>query len=266
MTVWIAMCSMQKDKRKRNCFSNLLLILAVLMIWQLCASAGFWSSYILPSPGKVAGSFLVMIKSGELFADILISGKRVIMGVASAVAVTILMEVLGYFSQIMRQLILKIVRFMQNVPPLSLIPMLILWFGIGERTKVIFITLGCFAPIFINFDKGIKGCEQNLLEVGQCYRFTKQEMLTKILLPSAEYDILTGLRVGFSYAWKSVVGAEMIAATSGLGYMIRDAQFMARTDKILVGIITIGAIGFAVDCLLTRLVDARRYPGGEADG
>lgn len=260
------MCSMLKNKRKRNCFYNLLLILSVLLIWQICASAGFWSSYILPSPGKVASSFASMLKSGELFADILISGKRVILGVIGAVTVTIVMELLGYLSGAVRQVILKIVRFMQNVPPLSLIPMLILWFGIGERTKIIFIALGCFAPIFINFDKGIRGCDQTLLEVGQCYRFTKKEMLMKIILPSAEYDILTGLRVGLSYAWKSVVGAEMIAATSGLGYMIRDAQFMARTDKILVGIITIGSIGFFVDSLLTRLIAVRRYPGGEANG
>ena len=266
MTDWIAMCSMQKDKRKRHRINNLWLILFVLLIWQLCASAGFWSSYILPSPGKVANSFVSMLKSGELLADILVSARRVILGVISAVTVTIAMEVLGYFSDTMRQVILKIVRFMQSVPPLSLIPMLILWFGIGERTKIVFIALGCFAPIFINFDKGIRGCDQTLLEVGQCYRFTKKETLIKIILPSAEYDILTGLRVGLSYAWKSVVGAEMIAATSGLGYMIRDAQFMARTDKILVGIITIGSIGFFVDSLLTRAIAARRYPGGASDG
>lgn len=260
------MYSMQDKNRNKSRKEALSLILGIVVLWQLCAVTGIWSSYILPSPTKVARCFVAMLKSGELLIGVLISGRRVILGVVSAVGLTILLESLGFASSAAQRIIRKAVRFLQNVPPLSMIPLLILWFGIGERTKVIFITLGCFAPIMINFHKGLHGCDKDLLEVGQCYQFSNREMLRLIILPSAEHDILTGIRVGFSYAWKSVVGAEMIAATSGIGYMIRDAQFMARTDKILVGIIVMGTIGFAVDSLLTGWISKRQHRGGDPVG
>ena len=124
----------------------------------------------------------------------------------------------------------------RHVPPLSLIPLLILWFGIGELPKTIIIVLASFFPMYLNMDDGFRRCDRKLLEVGRMLGFSPWQSLWKIRLPSALPGILTGLRVGMGYSLRAIIGAEMIAADSGLGYLILDAQAMSRSDKVFIGI------------------------------
>ena len=137
-----------------------------------------------------------------------------------------------------------------------LIPLLILWFGIGEVPKIIVIVLTSFFPIFINTEAGLRGCDPKLLEVGETLHMRKKEIFLKIRLPSALPDILVGMQIGLGYSWRAIVGAEMIAASKGLGYMILDAQALSRTDKVLVGILLIGIIGCVTDKLFGLCVKA----------
>ena len=240
-----------KERKGTSILVNMGLAAVILVVWECCVQSGIWSSYILPSPVRVLKTFWEMAVGGELLYQILISSRRVLLGFVCAIAAVLFCEAVGAISVQIHHSVWKVVRFLQNVPALSIVPLLILWSGIGELTKVIFIAFGAFFPIYINCDKGLYGCDKKLLEVGQMFRFTKKEMFLRIVLPSAARDILTGLKIGLGYSWKAIVGAEMVAAASGLGYMILDAQYMARTDKILVGITAIGCIGYVFDRILT---------------
>lgn len=135
--------------------------------------------------------------------------------------------------------------FIQHIPPLSLIPLLVLWFGIGETPKFLIIILATFFPIYLNMEDGLLRADPKLLEVGKTLGFSQRETLWKIRLPLALPTIVTGMRIGMGYSLRSIIGAEMIAADRGLGYFILDAQTMSRSDKVIVGILAIGLIGFS---------------------
>ena len=140
-----------------------------------------------------------------------------------------------------------LVQFFRNGPPLSMIPLLILWCGIGETTKVVIIVLASFFPMYLNIVKGFTGCDPKLLEVGDMFGYSRAEKFWKIVLPYASADILVGMRIGLGYSWRAIIGAEMVAASTGLGHLILFAQQMSRTDKVIVGILVIGLVGYATD-------------------
>ena len=140
-----------------------------------------------------------------------------------------------------------VVQFFRNVPPLSMIPLLILWCGIGEITKTVIIVLASFFPMYLNIVKGFTGCDKKLLEVGDMFGYSKGRKFLRIVLPYASADILVGMRIGLGYSWRAIIGAEMVAASTGLGHMILFAQQMSRTDKVIVGILVIGMVGYVTD-------------------
>ena len=143
---------------------------------------------------------------------------------------------------------------MRNVPPLSLISLLILWFGIGETSKLIIIVLASVFPMYLNVSHGFSSCDRGLLEVGKSMNFSPWRLFLRISLPWAKEDILVGMRTGLGYSWRALIGAEMFAAASGLGYMIVYAQQMSRSDKVLIGIFLIGFIGMLSDWLFSLFI------------
>ena len=129
-----------------------------------------------------------------------------------------------------------------------MIPLLILWCGIGETTKTVIIVLASFFPMYLNIVKGFTGCDKKLLEVGEHVRLLpngRNFSASCFLTRSA--DILVGMRIGLGYSWRAIIGAEMVAASTGLGHMILFAQQMSRTDKVIVGILVIGIVGYVTD-------------------
>ena len=216
---------------------------------------------MLPSPEKVWGTFLKMCQTGELAKHVLISLKRVALGFGISF-------VLGFALGVVSALIPKadpfyahILEWLRHVPPMSMIPLLILWFGIGETSKLIIIVLTSFFPIYMNTISGIRQCDQKLIEVGESLGFGAVKIFFRIILPGALPTVLVGMRIALGYSWRAIVGAEMIAAASGLGYLILDAQAMSRSDKVIVGIIVIGIIGFVTDKIFAAIVKAFT-PGG----
>ena len=218
-------------KKIHSAFAPFLGILILLAVWFLLCRAEVFSPYLLPTPQKVFDSFLRMLFSGELLRDVLISFIRILKGFGIAAE--------KYYN--------AIVQFFRNVPPLSLIPLLILWCGIGETTKTVIIVLASFFPMYLNIVKGFTGCDQRLLEVGDAFGYTKFEKFRYILLPYASADILVGMRIGMGYSWRAIIAAEMIAASSGIGHLILFAQQLSRTDKVIVGIFVVGLVGLATD-------------------
>lgn len=249
----------------KNAWKSLAVPAGVLGIWWLGSRTGLWNAYILPGPGQVWESFVGMLRSGELADNVAASLARVVVGFAIAFLLAFL---LGTLAGVMPRLSAwydPVVEFLRHVPPLSLIPLLILWFGIGETSKLIIIVLASFFPMFLNIRKGFALCDRKLLEVGQTLGLPRRAQFFRIMLPCALPDILVGMRIGLGYSWRAIIGAEMIAAASGLGYMILDAQQLSRSDKVIVGILVIGVVGCASDFLLGRLI-ARLVHGGGHDG
>lgn len=240
---------------KKKVIKTWISIVAILLIWIIVTNMKLVNSYILPSPGKVLDSLLKMIQSGEIFEDIYISFVRVLQGFGIATIAAITLAMLRIVIPKATDYYESIIQFFKNVPPLSLIPLLILWFGIGETTKISIIVLTSFFPIYLNTVKGFISCDKKLIEVGEVYGYSKVKSFFKIRLPYAMSDILVGMRIGLGYSWRAIISAEMIAASTGLGHMILFAQQMSRTDKVIVGIIVIGVVGYLTDRLFAFIID-----------
>lgn len=240
---------------KKFLISKYVLVFIIFIIWVAGSYFSLWNSYIIPSPQKILLTAGKLIKNGDLTKHLFISLSRiftgffitVIIAIPSAVVFGMFPKIYNYFKNIL--------EFMRHTPPLALIPMIILWFGIGELSKIIIIILASFFPVFLNTLKGIKSCDKKLIEVGQAFNFTKYEIFKKIIFPSAIPDILTGLKLGIGYSWRAIIGAEMIAASSGLGYLILDGQQMSRSDIVMVGIFSIGIFGSVTDYICSKIVE-----------
>ncbi|MBQ8559852.1 MAG: ABC transporter permease [Tyzzerella sp.] len=236
-------------KRTISRISPFIGILIVFGTWFVVSRIEIFSPYVLPTPEKVLSSFSKMLQSGEIFVDIAISFGRVLKGFLIAFVLAFALGTFRILVPAAEKYYEYILQFFRNVPPLSMIPLLILWCGIGEVTKTVIIVLASFFPMYLNIVKGFTGCDKCLLEVGDAFGYTQFEKFTHIVLPYALADILVGMRIGMGYSWRAIIGAEMVAASTGLGHMILLAQQMSRTDKVIVGIFVIGIVGLVTDKL-----------------
>ena len=218
-----------------------------LIVWTFVTKLGIFNSYVLPSPAKVLESFFKMLDSGELFEDISISLMRVLKGFFIAFILAFVMGTFRTLLPVSEPYYEHILEFFRNVPPLSMIPLLILWCGIGETTKTVIIILASFFPMYLSIVKGFTSCDRRLLEVGEVFGYTDFEKFIRIILPHAMTDVIVGMRIGMGYSWRAIIGAEMVAASTGLGHQILFAQQMSRTDKVIVGILVIGIVGILTD-------------------
>lgn len=237
----------------------------IFVLWYTASKLEIWNTYLLPPPWKVWETFKSMLAKGEIAASILVSLRRVFIGAGIAFTLAFLFGILTAYRPSQAEYFRHVINFMRNVPPLALISLLILWFGIGETSKLIVIVLASFFPMYLNISKGFIECDRRLMEVGQSMGFSGFKIFWKICLPYAREDILTGLRTGLGYSWRALIGAEMFAAASGLGYMIVFAQQMSRSDKVLIGIFLIGIIGCISDKLCSMLIE-RFCVGGVKNG
>lgn len=231
---------MQKLKK----FSGIFIFVG---IWFVICMLEIFNPYVLPTPEKVLQTFVKMVKSGEIFVDVAISMMRVLKGFGIAFVLAFVFGTIRFLVPAVTKYYEYVLQFFRNVPPLSMIPLLILWCGIGEMTKTVIIVLASFFPIYLNVVKGFTGCDKALLEVGDVFGYSPFRKFTQIVLPYASADILVGMRIGMGYSWRAIIGAEMVAASTGLGHMILFAQQMSRTDKVIVGIFVIGIVGLVTD-------------------
>lgn len=241
-------------RKLHNALKPYYIFFLLLALWFVAAWLEIWNAYLLPPPWKVAKTFVTMVQRGEITSSILVSLRRVLTGVAVSFTLAFFAGVLSAYRPAKSEYWRHLTNFMRNVPPISLISLLILWFGIGETSKLIVIVLASVFPMYLNISKGFTECDRKLIEVGQSMGFSEVKIFFKICLPYAREDILVGLRTGLGYCWRALIGAEMFAAASGLGYTIVYAQQMSRSDKVLIGIFLIGIIGCISDWLFSLLI------------
>ena len=225
----------------------------LLLAWQGAVMSGRWSPYLLPAPERVCETAEHMLANGELARHTAISLLRVVRGFLWAFGLAAFFSVGSLLFPLLKKLDRGILSVLQHIPPLALIPLLILWCGIGELPKTVIIVLATFFPIYLNMEASILRCDPKLIELGRLLGMGPLEQLYRIRVPSALPYILTGVRVGLGYSLRAIIGAEMIAADSGLGFLILDAQTMSRSDKVIIGIIAIGILGFLIDGFFAAL-------------
>jgi sulfonate transport system permease protein len=219
----------------------------ILGAWWIASHAGLVTPFLLPSPERVALAAGEMIAKGTRWTNTLVSLSRVAVGFGLSVATAIPVAVLFALLPRLREFAEPPLEFLRQTPPLALIPLLILWLGIGETQKIGIIMLACFFPIFLGTMGGLVQADPRLIEVGRVCGLSQAAIVRRIILPAAAGSIVTGLRIGLGYSWRALVGAELVAASSGLGYLIVDAENLARTDIVLVGVIVIGILGLLAD-------------------
>ena len=229
------------------------LTLAILTIWQLLSKLGFIKPILLPPPSRVALTFWELLKSGAMPRHVGISILRVLEGFGIAALLGLLLGVAIGLSRTLDRLTDLIIQVVKPIPPIAWIPLAILWFGIGEMSKVYIIFLGAFFPVIINTIDGIRQTDHKLVEVARILAVPRSKFVRQVVIPGALPAIMTGMRVGLMVAWMCVVAAEMIAAGSGVGYLIMDARQLSQSDVVIVGMITIGVIGKLMDNLIRRL-------------
>ncbi len=235
-------------------FQALAVFLVAAGLWWLVSRLGWVNAFLLPSPGTVLDALVDLGSSGVLAKHALISLQRVGLGYVLAIAIAVPCAVLFSLSGGVRRVVEPLLEFLRQIPPLAMMPLLILWLGIGEAQKIGIIVLSCFFPIFLGMRGGIAAVDRKLIDVGTVCGFDRLETMLRIVLPSALPAIVVGLRIGLGYSWRALVGAELIASSAGLGYMIVDAENLARTDIVLAGILVIGMLGLASDHALRALI------------
>lgn len=228
--------------------------LFLLILWQLTCTYGQIPVILLPSPGAVLQAFFELTGSGELWRDITASASRTLTGFCISSVTGILLAFVLSQSRRLTAFLKPILEALRVTPPLALIPLLILWLGINEAPKVAIVVLSSFFPIFLNTVTALQSKRTDLTDVGHLMGFTRWEMWRYVTLPMAVPGILTGLRLGFGYAWRALVGAELIAASSGLGWLISESAEFGKTAHVFVGILTIVVLGTVADALFKRAV------------
>jgi sulfonate transport system permease protein len=231
-------------------FFSLIVPVVIIIIWQTASELGLIRVNIVPSPKDIFDSLIKQVTKGALQKHILTSLRRVFLGylLGAALGITIgtLMGLFRVFERAMRLLI----EIMRPIPIIAWIPVLILWSGIGERSKVIVIAIGTFWSVLLNVIDGIRNVDKRYIEVSTLFIKSQQEVVRKVVLPAATPNIFTGLRIGIGSAWLSVIGAEMIAASAGLGFFISYMRELVQPANMLVGVFAIGIIGWAINRIL----------------
>jgi sulfonate transport system permease protein len=225
----------------------------LLFLWQTACDRGWFQSSYLPSPRVIGVTLVSMVRSGELWENLRVSLLRVFEGFAlGAGAGTFLGLAMGLFPRLEKALSL-LTGLLRPIPTIAWVPALILWLGIGEGSKVTVIAVGSFWPVLLSASQGVRSVNVHYLEVARLLEKDRVTLLTRVLLPSALPSLFTGYRVGMGIAWASVVGAELIAASSGIGYLIMYAREVSQPDVMLVGVAAIGLTGLLIDFVLLRL-------------
>lgn len=224
-----------------------------LLFWKFLLDMHVIETVALPSPEKVAASFYKLISNGQIFKHISISILCVMEGYLLAALLGIILGIMIGLSQMLNRVTEFIIQLLKPIPPIAWIPLAIIWFGIGETSKIFLIFLGGFFPTFLNVIDGIRQTEHKLVEVSNVLEASRYRFIFKLVIPGALPSIMTGLRIGIGSAWVCVVAAELIAAESGIGYLIMDARQLSQPEIVIVGMITIGLVGKMMDTLLKKI-------------
>ncbi|MDR1538753.1 MAG: ABC transporter permease [Clostridiales bacterium] len=236
---------------------------AIVLLWWYVTYTGKVPPMILPSLPAVGNAFKNNVLSGQLLADLGISLTRVVKGYLVAASLGVVVGTLIGVSRRFDELLSPTLHAIRSIPMMAWLPLIILWCGIGEESKIVIIVISAFFPVMINTIGGITDTPQQYLEVARLGKMGAFRTFWKVYLPSAVPQIFVGLRLGLSISWIALVASELLAANSGIGFRISDSRIKIRPEGIFMGIIVIGIIGVILDKGLTTIAKrATRWNSG----
>jgi ABC-type nitrate/sulfonate/bicarbonate transport system permease component len=243
--------------------ATLIALLAAIALWELVTALHFFPAFALPSPVAVWLAFVLLVTKGygghALFGDIWISVIRIGIGFAGAVILGVPIGLAMARSKLAFRVIDPFLQFIRPVPPLAYIPLLVVWFGIGELPKILLILVGTVPVIIIGTISGVKGTPPLRLAVARTLGASETQIFRHVILPSVLPEIFTAMRVGIGVAWTCLVAAELIAADRGLGWLVQFAGQALQVAIVIVGIIVIGVLGYGMEMLI-RLAERHAVP------
>ncbi|MGV9411100.1 ABC transporter permease [Nocardia sp. NPDC003693] len=227
--------------------------LALLLAWQAGSKTGVLSEDILPAPSVILDAGLEVWRGGEFGDAVTVSGQRVLLGFALGATVAVLLAVLAASSRIGEYVVDPPMQMLRTVPLFGLIPVFIIWFGIDEQPKIFLIALGVAFPLYLNTYAGIRQLDPKLAELSQVLGLTAWERLRDIVFPGALPSVLVGLRQSLGIAWLSLIVAEQINASAGLGFIVNNAREFLRIDIVIFGLLVYGTLGLLTDALVRAI-------------
>lgn len=250
-----------KKKRKVNsrkivdAIQIVFIPIVILIIWEVFARSGALSKSILPAPSVIGKTWKEYILNGTYQKYLLISLQRFLGGFTVGAVLGLALGIAMGLSRKVNILFTGITGLLRPIPNVGWIPLVILMFGVHESGKIVLVAIGCFWSVFINTIDGIKSVDSKYLELADSLEKNTYITITKIVIPAAFPSILTGIKQGFSNSWKSIVAAEMIAASAGIGFMISYARQVSRPDVMYVGLVTVALIGLLLDIVVNKVQD-----------
>ncbi|MGK4145285.1 ABC transporter permease subunit [Weissella paramesenteroides] len=244
-----------KSRKKRRLEGTLpwLIPVAIIVIWEVIVDAGMIDTIYVPSPSAVGSQAITLWQEGTLQQNIGISLYRATIGLLIGGTIGFTLGVANGLSRISNLLFNSTVQMVRNIPHLALIPLIIIWLGIGEPAKVTLVAIGVMFPIYINTLHGIQSIDPKLIEMGRSYQLSKWQMLTKIIFPGAMPTILMGIRYALGVMWTTLIVSETISSSSGIGYMETNAQQFLDMPTIFLAIIIYAILGKVSDWIAALL-------------
>jgi sulfonate transport system permease protein len=230
-----------------HAWAGWVLPLALLLLWEGLSRTGFIASNVLPAPSAVALAGWDALKSGELAWNMAVSAVRAVAGLAIGGSIGFALSIANGLSKASNLATDTTLQMVRNVPHLALIPLVILWFGIGEEAKLFLVALGVFFPIYINTLHGVRSVDPQLIEMGRAYGMSSWTLFRRVILPGALPSIFVGLRFALGIMWLTLIVAETIAAESGLGYMAMQAREFLLVDVVVLAILIYALLGKLAD-------------------
>src|SRR5262245_26662572 len=229
---------------------NIIGMAGFLTAWQLLASLGAINAFLLPSPLRVVEAAFELLAEGSLLRQVLASLERVFVGFFLASLTGILIGLLTGWSQATSDLLKPVIESLRPIPPIAWTPIAILWFGVGNAPSYFLVFIGAIFPIFVNTFTAVRGIDRTQINAALCLGAGPSLLLRDVLIPASLPIIFPGPRIGLGIGWLCVVAAELIAAQSGLGYMIQQNRVLLQTPNVVAGMAMIGIIGFAMSALM----------------
>ena len=228
-----------------------------VLLWQALVSLNLWPRVLFPSPYEVAQAFAEDIVSGVLLVNLSVSLKSLAVGFLIGSAIAVPLAYLMGLSRASRDFFDPLINLLQAIPGLAWIPFAILWFGLGQGAVTFIIVMSVFFPVLHNLMTGICMVQPVLIEAVQTLGARRAAIITHVIFPATLPNLMTGIRLGIAFGFRSLVGGEMIASTNGLGYAIFNAQQYFQSARIVVGMLTIGLTWLVMDRLILRPIEQR---------
>lgn len=234
-----------------NVLRSTLAVLCGLIVWQIAAQ--FSAPWFLPSPVATFNALIELTRSGELPSAIGISYFRILSGWAIGCLIGIPLAIAASRLPIIDHFAEPFVNFFRFIPPIAFLGIAILWFGIGEASKIAIIVYTATFTTYVNTMAGARTIDQHLVRAAQCLGANSRQVMLKVVLPATVPSMLTGMRIGMGFSFMTVVAAELIAAKNGVGFLIYNARLFLETDQAFAGIFSLGMMGVLADFAFKRI-------------